>query len=70
MLHGRALQITKGSLYDVLSLLMANVGTNNMPKVAKAVYAVRKMLKRVDQYNPVGKAKNNVAHHYDLSGAL
>ncbi len=65
-----ALQITKGSLYDVLSLLMANVGTNNMPKVAKAVYAVRKMLKRVDQYNPVGKAKNNVAHHYDLSGAL
>jgi cyclopropane-fatty-acyl-phospholipid synthase len=24
----------------------------------------------VDQYNPVGKAKSNVAHHYDLSGSL
>ena len=32
--------------------------------------AVRIALKRVDQYNPVGKAKNNVAHHYDLSGAM
>ena len=27
-------------------------------------------MKRIDQYNPVGKAKKNVAHHYDLSGAL
>jgi cyclopropane-fatty-acyl-phospholipid synthase len=65
-----SLQLTKGTLYEVVSVLMANAGTDNMPKIAKAAYALRKMLKRVDQYNPVGKAKNNVAHHYDLSGAL
>ncbi len=65
------LQVADGStIYDVLALLMHNAETNTMPKVAKAAYAVRKMMKRVDQYNPVGKAKSNVAHHYDLSGQL
>ncbi|WP_421694458.1 class I SAM-dependent methyltransferase [Aestuariivirga sp.] len=58
------------TLYDALALLTENGQAHRLPKVAKAAYAVRKALKRVDQYNPVGKAKNNVAHHYDLSGAL
>ena len=65
-----SLEITQGTIYDTLALLMQNAETHTMPKVAKAAYAVRKMLKRVDQYNPVGKAKANVAHHYDLSGQL
>jgi cyclopropane-fatty-acyl-phospholipid synthase len=34
------------------------------------MYGLRRFKKRIDQYNPVGKAKENVAHHYDLSGAL
>jgi cyclopropane-fatty-acyl-phospholipid synthase len=57
-------------IYDVLALLMHNAETFSMPKVAKAAYKVRKLIKRVDQYNPVGKAKQNVAHHYDLSGQI
>jgi cyclopropane-fatty-acyl-phospholipid synthase len=58
------------TLYDALAILMDNGQTVRLPKLAKAAYAVRKAIKRVDQYNPVGKARNNVAHHYDLSGAL
>jgi len=58
------------TIYDALALLMDNAHAHKMPKIAKAANAVRIALKRVDQYNPVGKAKNNVAHHYDLSGAL
>ena len=27
-------------------------------------------IRRFDQFNPVGRAQSNVAHHYDLSGAL
>lgn len=27
-------------------------------------------LRRIHQFNPVGRAKDNVAHHYDLSGKL
>jgi cyclopropane-fatty-acyl-phospholipid synthase len=65
-----SLVVTEGTIYDLLAVLMHNAETSSMPKVAKAAYAVRKMLKRIDQYNPVGKAKANVAHHYDLSGAL
>lgn len=66
-----SLDVSGGStIYDAIALIMDNAQTHRMPKVAKAAYAVRKALKRVDQYNPVGKAKNNVAHHYDLSGAL
>ena len=59
-----------GTVYDAIAILMDNTPPNRLPKVAKAAYAVRKALKRIDQYNPVGKAKSNVAHHYDLSGAL
>ena len=66
-----SLDVSGGTtIYDALAILLDNGQTHRLPKVAKAAYAVRKALKRVDQYNPVGKAKNNVAHHYDLSGAL
>ena len=66
-----SLDVSGGTtIYDALALLLDNARTHKMPKVAKAANAVRIALKRVDQYNPVGKAKNNVAHHYDLSGAL
>jgi cyclopropane-fatty-acyl-phospholipid synthase len=58
------------TIYDALALLMDNAQADRMPKIAKAANAVRIALKRVDQYNPVGKAKSNVAHHYDLSGKL
>ena len=58
------------TIYDALAILLENAQAHNWPKIAKAANAVRIAMKRVDQYNPVGKAKNNVAHHYDLSGAL
>ena len=66
-----SLDVSGGTtIYDALALLAYNAQAHKMPKIAKAANAVRIALKRVDQYNPVGKAKNNVAHHYDLSGAL
>jgi cyclopropane-fatty-acyl-phospholipid synthase len=58
------------TIHDVLALLMANVEANKMPAPARLMYGLRRFKKRIDQYNPVGKAKENVAHHYDLSGAL
>jgi len=66
-----SIDVTGGStIYDAISLLMKNAEAHKMPKIAKAANAVRIAMKRVDQYNPVGKAKSNVAHHYDLSGRL
>lgn len=66
-----SVDVTDGTtIYDALALLMDNGQAHRLPKIAQAAYAVRKAMKRMDQYNPVGKAKSNVAHHYDLSGAL
>ncbi|MCB1381033.1 MAG: class I SAM-dependent methyltransferase [Alphaproteobacteria bacterium] len=64
------IELVYGTAYDMLALLMANAETYDMPKAARVLYNIRKLKKRVDQYNPVGKAKQNVAHHYDLSGAM
>ena len=60
------------TIYDVLALLMANVEANKHAegRQGRLCTACATRMKRIDQYNPVGKAKNNVAHHYDLSGAL
>jgi cyclopropane-fatty-acyl-phospholipid synthase len=35
-----------------------------------ALFRIRTLLRRFDQWNPAGRAKRNVAHHYDLSGEL
>ena len=38
--------------------------------IQKTLRRIRKLTRRIQQYNPVGKAQSNVAHHYDLSGTL
>jgi cyclopropane-fatty-acyl-phospholipid synthase len=58
------------SIYEVLDVMMVNMmrgGTN-------PVMALRDQLgllsRRLAQYNPAGRSRRNVAHHYDLSGRL
>jgi len=64
------LTVTDGTIYDVLKLLMANLETAKTPVPVRIPYAIRKRLKRLQQDNRIGRARNNVAHHYDLSGDL
>lgn len=64
------LTVTEGNIYDVLRLLMANLETAKKTVPVRLPYAIRKRLKRLQQDNRIGQARNNVAHHYDLSGAL
>jgi cyclopropane-fatty-acyl-phospholipid synthase len=59
-----------GTLYDVLDLIARNLAyleahptqawRNRIDNLARAVYT----------YNPVSRARRNVAHHYDLSSTL
>jgi cyclopropane-fatty-acyl-phospholipid synthase len=59
-----ALTIEEGSLYDFLEFCGINLtGRAVDPKLA-AVF------RKSQQNNVVGKARANVAHHYDLSGTL
>ena len=64
------LTVTDGSIYDILKLLMANLETAQTPVPVRIPYAIRKRLKRLQQDNRIGRARSNVAHHYDLSGEL
>jgi len=66
-----SLVIEQGTVYDLISLLIRNAGNiADYPPLSRLLYKIRKWLKRTHQYNPVGRAKANVAHHYDLSGQL
>jgi len=58
------------SIYDLLDLVLSNLGTNYSSKAMQIYAALRRMKRRIDQHNPIGKAKDNVAHHYDLDGGI
>ncbi|MEM9702321.1 MAG: cyclopropane-fatty-acyl-phospholipid synthase family protein, partial [Planctomycetota bacterium] len=57
-------------LRDFLQLFNVNRFAFADHPLQKSLKRVSKALKKVRQYNPVGKAQKNVAHHYDLSREL
>src|SRR4029078_9895049 len=64
------IDLTQGTIYDLLEVLLKNVEYRPAPGASKLFNNIRIAMKRLDQYNPIGRAQANVAHHYDLSGAL
>jgi cyclopropane-fatty-acyl-phospholipid synthase len=64
------LTIEGGGAADLLALLMRNLNVSKPSGLHKALRAVRTKLRALSQYNPVSRAKRNVAHHYDLSSEL
>ena len=59
-----------GDVYDFLDLCRRNLGTTHGHWLQEIVASIRRMTRLVAQHNPVGKARKNVAHHYDLSETL
>ena len=59
------------TIYDVLDKLVANLlsETSSQP-VVKLREVPRKITRRLSQFNPSGRSRRNVAHHYDLNGRL
>jgi cyclopropane-fatty-acyl-phospholipid synthase len=65
-----SLTVEEGSLYDLLDLVTRNLAAlENHPLQAVQSW-LGQALRVVHTYNPIGRAQRNVAHHYDLSGAL
>lgn len=62
--------IERGDIYKLLALFMSNLEGRAQPAIVMALYRMRQLFKHVQQYNPVGRAQRNVAHHYDLSAGL
>jgi cyclopropane-fatty-acyl-phospholipid synthase len=59
------------SIYDVLEVMIRNLALSGVAHpVVGLTYRLRRLKRRIDQYNPAAKAQRNVAHHYDLNGRL
>jgi cyclopropane-fatty-acyl-phospholipid synthase len=64
------LSIEEGDIALLLDLLMSNVSRNHTTGWHRLARLLRKAMRRLNQYNPTTRAKDHVAHHYDLSGKL
>lgn len=64
------LVMEKGSLADLLDLLMSQPAAINPTLPSRALYRLRLALRRIAQFNPRGRSQRNVAHHYDIDGRL
>ena len=65
------LTIEEGSLYDFLDLGLKNIGLRPFKYPLSGVTErLRNWIRRLRQFNPAGRSKANVAHHYDLSDTL
>lgn len=55
------------SLEDFLGLFSINRATIASYPLQSVLRRISKMVRAFQQYNPIGRAQQNVAHHYDLS---
>jgi cyclopropane-fatty-acyl-phospholipid synthase len=45
-------------------------GSVAAPRWASPPHSARRLLRRLQQFNPRARARRNAAHHYDLDGRL
>jgi len=69
-MEGRLSMEDGGDVTELLALLMTNLARFKPGGVFAFVRRLRKLLRPLAQYNHLGRARRNVAHHYDLSGRL
>ncbi|MBV9829781.1 MAG: class I SAM-dependent methyltransferase [Alphaproteobacteria bacterium] len=64
------LTIEEGTLFDLIDLLVTNNPGTAEHSALWIHDGINRLLRRLHQYNPVKRARRNVAHHYDLSDQL
>jgi cyclopropane-fatty-acyl-phospholipid synthase len=64
------LTIEDGTVYDFLDLIGRNFEATGNPRLNVPTNWIDWMLRPLHQFNPAKRARKNIAHHYDLSGAL
>jgi cyclopropane-fatty-acyl-phospholipid synthase len=60
--------VERGSIADLLAILLDQ--PDIMPRWARLQWWLRYLVRNIQQFNPRGRSKNNVARHYDLDGRL
>jgi cyclopropane-fatty-acyl-phospholipid synthase len=62
--------IEQGTIYDFLELILKNLAATRWPRWLQLIDDARSLIRPLQSYNPVRRAKRNVARHYDLDGSL
>ena len=65
-----SLTIEEGTLHEFLHLCTANAQGPEVHLGHRISEWLKKPLRHLHQYNPIRRARANVTHHYDLSGAF
>jgi cyclopropane-fatty-acyl-phospholipid synthase len=63
-----AFVVENGSIAEALAILMNQ--PEMLPPWAKLQWWLRYLIRHARQFNPRGRSRDNVAHHYDLDGRL
>jgi cyclopropane-fatty-acyl-phospholipid synthase len=65
------LSVDGNNVYDLLDVMLANAEHNpSSHPIMRLREHLAGVIRRILQYNPAGRARRNVAHHYDLNGRL
>jgi cyclopropane-fatty-acyl-phospholipid synthase len=64
------LEIVSGSIYDFLAAVMKGTARAPASRLLKLHDGIRYTVRRVQQYNPIGRSGRNVKHHYDIDPAI
>ena len=64
------LTVEDGSIYDFLEIIGSNLQRIGGDGASGPLDRIAPLFRRLQQFNPVTRARRNVHHHYDLSGAL
>jgi cyclopropane-fatty-acyl-phospholipid synthase len=64
------LTVEDGTIYDLLAFFMVNIERAPRHPLRPLYSGFGKFFRELQQYNPVKRARANVAHHYDLSDRL
>ena len=60
----------KGNIYELLRILLCDALGRKPPAWIRVLQLWRFATRSLRQFNPAGRARRNVAHHYDLSDEL
>jgi cyclopropane-fatty-acyl-phospholipid synthase len=70
-MEGGLVPLDGSTIHDILGVLLANLrGDSTGLPGAWLRRAAARMRRPLDQFNAAGRARRNVAHHYDLNGRL
>jgi cyclopropane-fatty-acyl-phospholipid synthase len=64
------MRVEQGSIAEVLDLVLSQAPKRPPLAVAALINGYHFVIRRIEQFNPRGRARRNVAHHYDLDGRL